>query len=72
MELFTSWIGSILALLYAIWIVGANIVRLVMWIKCLKVKECNNRKCLFRCCKYKEWINEVAYQRILRIITDLK
>lgn len=72
MELFTSWIGSVLALFYALWIVGANIVRIVIWVKCFKVKKCNNRKCLFRCCKYKEILNEEDYQRILQIITDLK
>lgn len=54
METFISWTGSILALLIILWIVSANLVRLVMWIRCFKIKECNNRKCLIRnmCHKY--------------------
>ena len=71
MDTFSRWLGNIIALLYIIWIAGANIVRLIIWVKCFKVKKCNNRKCLFRCCKYKERVNEEDYQRILQMIMDL-
>lgn len=74
METFTSWIGSILAILIILWIVCANIVRLVMWIKCFKIKECNNRKCSIRdmCHKYQERITEEDRQRIMQIIAKMK
>lgn len=74
METFINWIGSILAILIILWIVSANIVRLVMWTKCFKIKECNNRKCSIRnmCHKYHEKITEEDRQRIMHIIAKIK
>lgn len=74
METFISWTGSILALLIILWIVSANFVRLVMWIRCFKIKECNNRECLIRnmCRKYHEKITEEDRQRIMQMIEKLE
>lgn len=47
MDTFSRCLGNIIALLYTIWIVGVNIVRLIIWVKCFKVKKCNNRKCFY-------------------------
>lgn len=74
MEILINQIGDIVALLIILWIVYANIVRLVMWIKCFKIKECNNRKCSIRdmCHKYQERITEEDRQRIMQIIAKMK
>ena len=43
MEAFSSLIGSVIVLGFIIFVVTANLFRLVMWIKCFKVKRCQNR-----------------------------
>lgn len=68
---FTSSIGSIIALVIILGIICANFVRLVMWIKCFRIKECNNRKCSFKCYKYHEKLTEEDYKRILDKIAEL-
>lgn len=73
METFISRLGEILALLIILWIIETNIVRLVMWIKCFKVKECSNRKCQIKdmCRKYQERITDEDYRRILQKIAEI-
>lgn len=72
MEMLISRIGIILALLVILWIISTDIILLVMWIKCFKIKKCSNRKCLFRdiCYKYVYEITSEERQRLLRKISE--
>ena len=72
METFISRLGVISTLLIILWIIGTNIIRLVIWIKCFKIKNCNDRKCPIRdiCCKYVDEITSEERQRLLRKISE--
>ncbi|MDE7322501.1 MAG: hypothetical protein K2N73_07155 [Lachnospiraceae bacterium] len=49
MEIVDSIVSFYIELFWGVIIVG-NIIRLIIWIKCFKIKECNNDDC--RICKY--------------------
>ena len=62
-----SWIGSVAISLTLIYVIAANIIRLIMWIKCFRVKECNRRHCLCNmiCNKYHKVLTEKEYNQLL-------
>ena len=74
MEILISRLGIILAVLIILWIIGMDIIELVMWIKCFKVTGCSDRKCPVKnmCYKYQERMTEEDYQRILKKIEEMK
>ncbi len=74
MEVFSSLIGSAIVLGFIIFVVTANLFRLVMWIKCFKVKRCQNRRCInnIMCGKYTERMTEEEYQKLLDKIEAYK
>lgn len=45
-----GWIGGILCILNIFCLIIGNIIRVVYWLKCFKIKYlCENRNCRFRC-----------------------
>ena len=69
-----SWIGSVAISLTLIYVLAANIIRLIMWIKCFRVKECNRRHCLcnMMCNKYHEVLTEKEYNQLLNTIIEFR
>ena len=73
MEIIISRLDIILVVLIILWIIGMDIIRLVMWIKCFKVTGCSDRKCPIKnmCHKYQERMTKEDYQRILKKIEEI-
>lgn len=61
---------------YAVWILFAvvvvigNIVRVWYFIKCIGVKDCNNKECRYKgyCYRYKEVITEAEIESLKNLI----
>ena len=74
MELILSWAGAVVLLLTIAYLIVGNAVRFIMWIKCFKVKECCNRKCINRmtCRKYRERLTESEQKELLDMTEEFK
>ncbi len=62
----------IFLILFFTMIIVFNVARFVYWIKCIKIKECSNRKCRFNvfCYKYYEKYTEEEIARLRKMIAE--
>lgn len=60
-----------LLLFFGVMIVG-NVVRFIMWIKCYRVKECDNRNCHWAryCDKYHRGITEEELDELEKLLEE--
>lgn len=57
-------------ILFAVAVVIGNIIRVWYFIKCIGVKDCNNKECRYKgyCSRYKETITEEEIERLKNLI----
>lgn len=64
--------NHIILILFTIIILIGNIIRLWYFVKCLKIKKCNNRKCKYKnnCFKYQDIITDEEKEELLRLLDE--
>ncbi|MCM1064689.1 MAG: hypothetical protein NC420_09515 [Eubacterium sp.] len=63
MSIIGSWIGAILVIICFIFLITGNIVRFIYWLKCFKIKQCQNTQCRYR--QYgSKWIETYSQEDI--------
>ena len=74
MEMILSWVVGIAILVIMAFIIIGNAVRFIMWIKCFKIKECYNRRCINNaaCAKYSEQLTEDEYNELQSMIEEYR
>lgn len=65
-----SWIGGTIFVLSSTFFIVGNAVRFIYWLKCLKVKQCQDTKCQYRqyCRKWIETYSEEEITNLYKIL----
>lgn len=69
-----SWIGAILIILNIVYMVLGNCMRIIMWLKCIRVRACNNQRCLNKgmCSKYYDQLTDEECKELSNMIDDFR
>ncbi len=72
MDIIVHLFVVIFLILFITMIVVFNVARFVYWLKCIKIKECSNRKCRFKifCYKYCVKYTEEEIERLRKMIEE--